>query len=162
MAAKGNQGIVVIGLPNHAKALFWMGDFNGTTFVPDGFFPKGFELSTGEPYLVQLADQTTDRRRYSIDSLTIDGQTYGMDCGWHKPVFSVTAGQAQYYGDFSLVTGGDRLTLRQSFDIRKAQAYLDKVYPQQHWKLVPGRTDAADARPCPQGGGGIIFIQVPH
>jgi hypothetical protein len=106
-----DDGIAVIGLSGSAKILFWRGDFRNGVFKPDGFFPRGLSLATGQPYLVETVRQTTDFRRYGFESITVGGKVFGADCHGQIPVLSVKPGTVQYLGDFAVVQQGGRWIL---------------------------------------------------
>lgn len=147
---KPNEGIVVIGLDDGAKGLFWMGDFTEGRFRADGFFPKGFSLATGEPYLVQRAEATTDRRRYGLESIVHGERVFGIPCDTELPVLSLKAGAVQYFGDFSIENNGSGLSVRHSFNLEKAQQYVDKAFPQENWQLEMGEYVVARKQACPK------------
>jgi hypothetical protein len=147
-------------LKSEAKALFWMGDFKQARFKADGFFPKGMQLTSGEPYMVQKVPATAALRRYGLVSITVAQETLGFGCGQKLPVLSVKPGVVQYFGDFTLSHEGDDVVVKHSFDISTAQTYLDKKYPQQKWKLEVGTVEPAKAVECPKGPY-YIYIQVP-
>ena len=64
------------------------------------------------------------------------------------PVLSVQPGAAQYYGDFEVLVDGGKLKVKQSFDIERAQQFIDSNYPDSGWKLLPGKLDRARSTEC--------------
>lgn len=160
-ALKHDEGIAVIGLKSQANALFWLGDFKDGRFKADGFFPKGMRLLSGEPYLVQNATATAPDRRYGFVSMTVGEKTFGFGCGQELPLLTLKPGVAQYFGDFTLSDDGGKLTVRHTFDISSAQAYLDKTYPGAGLKLEEGIVERAKVMECPAGPN-TIYIYVPR
>lgn len=156
-----SEGLVVIGLGSEAKGLFYLGDYRDGRFKADGTFPKGVSLVSGEPYIVQRAEPTTEARRYGLQSLVLGDRVYNVGCGEQElPVLSVEAGKVQYFGDFTLVEQEGRVVLRHTFDIDKAQRYLDSTYPNSQLSLKNGSIVGAKSFECPTGPV-AIYIYVP-
>lgn len=145
---KANEGIAIIGLDQGAGGLFYMGDFANDKFTPDGFMPKGISLASGEPYIVQKALATTETRRYGMESINIGSEIFGFACGQELPVLSLNAGKIQYYGDFSLEKKDGKLVVRHTFNIEKAQNYINQHYPNQHWTLAKGKVITSKKHDC--------------
>lgn len=157
VSLKSNEGIVVIGLDEGTKGLFWMGNYGNGTFIPDGFFPKGFSLVSGESYMVQKAEITTETRRYGLQTIERGKDIFGFGCEQELPVLSLKAGEVQYFGDFSLLKNGSNLSVKHSFNIEKAQAFIDQHYPNKKWKLVTGDFVVAKKAACIQSISPIII-----
>lgn len=159
---KPNEGIAIIGLDQGANALFWMGDFIDGKFKPDGVFPKGLSLVSGEPYIVQKAVATTNNRRYGMESINIGKDIFGYSCGQDLPVLSLKAGAVQYYGDFALEKKDGKLIVKHSFNIAKAQEYINQHYPDKHWVLENGEIITSKKADCiaPAGFPIIIYIRI--
>lgn len=157
------DGIAVIGLSGGARILFWSGEYRDGVFKPDGWFPRGLSLAGGQPYLVEKVRATNQAHRYGFESITLGRDTIGIGCNQPVPVLGVRNGAVQYFGDFSVARRGGRIWVRRTFDMARAQAYLNKTYPARHWTLQVGDYSTGRTMPCLGYGYRvpiIIFIPV--
>lgn len=144
-----SQGVVVIGLKGNAAGTFRRGVYSDEgSFEHDTARDAAFSAPSSEPYIVQAMNITSDKSRYGMYQATLGGREYSFKCGQVLPVISVASNAAQYYGDFEVTISSGRLTVKQSFDLERAQSYIDSAYPLSGWKLEPGKVVRARSTNC--------------
>lgn len=144
-----SQGVVVIGLKGNAAGIFRSGVYSEDgSFEHDTARDAAFSAPSSEPYIVQAMNITSDKSRYGMYQATLGGREYSFKCGQVLPVISVASNAAQYYGDFEVAISDGRLTVKQSFDLDRAQSYIDSAYPLSGWKLEPGKVVRARSTNC--------------
>ena len=144
-----NKGVVVIGLKSSVNASFRAGTLSSNgSFEHENSRASQFGSPGSIPYIVQAIDQTTSSLRYGMFSASLGGKSYEFECGQVLPVLTVESGAAQYYGDFEVLVEDGKLKVRQSFDIDRAQRFIDSYYPASGWKLLPGKLDRARSTQC--------------
>ena len=143
------KGVVVIGVHGSVSASFRAG-----TLASDGSFEHQssrateFKSSGAQPYIVQAIEKTTTALKYGMFSASLGGKRYAFECGQVLPVLTVDSGAVQYYGDFEVLVDEEKLKVKQSFDIDRAQRFIDAQYPQSGWILQPGKLDRARSTEC--------------
>lgn len=150
-AIPATTGIVVVGVVGDITAAFRSGAlFEDGSFEHEGGKASEFTSEQGKPYLVHALAPTANNMRYAMFRASLAGKDYEFECGQILPVLTVAADQVQYYGDFQVVIEDGKLKVKQSFDIEKAQAYIDNNYPNSQWVLKPGALDRARSTQCLQ------------
>lgn len=144
-----NQGIVVIGVKGDGAGVFRRGSyFSDGSFEHDTARGAEFSAPKEQPYIVRSLNVTTDSSRYGMYRATLGGREFSFKCGQILPVLSVESDAVQYYGDFEVAFEDGRLTVKQSFDLERAQKYIDRVYPNSNWKLEPGEVVRGRSTQC--------------
>ncbi len=144
-----DKGIVVIGMKGNAAGSFRRGTYSSDgSFEHDTARDAEFSAPGEQPYIVQAMSVTTEDSRYGMYRASLGGREYSFKCGQVLPVLSVASGVVQYYGDFQVSIDDGRLTVKQSFDMERAQRFIDSNYPASGWKLEPGKVVRARSTNC--------------
>lgn len=143
-------GVVVVGVNGDASAVFRMGTlFENGSFEHDGRSTE-FSSESQKPYIVQALPPTTSAKRYALLRASLGGKDYEFECGQVLPILSVKSGAVQYYGDFTVLVDEGKLKVKQTFDLPKAQRFIDQNYPSSGWTLQQGELERARSTQCLQ------------
>ena len=149
-AIPASTGVVVVGVSGNASAVFRMGTlFENGSFEHDGRSTE-FTSESQKPYIVQALLPTTNAKRYALLRASLGGKDYEFECGQVLPILTVKSGAVQYYGDFTVLVDEGKLKVKQSFDLPKAQQFIDQNYPRSGWTLQQGELERARSTQCLQ------------
>jgi len=152
------ESIVVIGLQEGGEAVFHAGSYESELFSYDGFLPKGFYQKDGTSYIVQKGEISKENRAYGMIYYENDLGRFSFACNQEVPLLKVKGSGVEYFGEFNLTVENGEKLLRHSYDMDKAQRYVDETYPLSDWKLVEGEIVKSKAKKCTPGGVIVIFI----
>ncbi|MEA3194887.1 MAG: hypothetical protein QOD26_3220 [Betaproteobacteria bacterium] len=165
---KGDEVLYVMGVsPENHRIQIMDGDVEYGLFKPNKLAMRARLYSAPtDGYVVWKGTQSEALAVSMVRVVKEKDDILGLDfraCGEQRTmVFRAPAGKVVYVGDVAYQFRGKSLSVRYNNDLKAAQAFVERNYPQLKAHVTQGKFELLPtSNPCAAGGGVTVPIYIP-